>query len=145
MTQGSGYRRAPCQWLQYADHEMAPLRRSRRGSITPVTNWILYAGHKLDPICRSRNGSYMAVGDRAIGCADSGPALRKLQCFVIKWWDMMSQAVGSSPPVLTAIKWKIGDEVWVCRFPTLYGTGAMIESGSCPNSNLALRLCLRRW
>ena len=53
MTQGSGYRRTPCQWLQYADHEMDPLRRSHRGSITPVTNWILYADHGMDPIWRS--------------------------------------------------------------------------------------------
>ena len=53
MTQGSGYRRTPCQWLHYADHEMDPLRRSHRGSITPVTNWILYADHGMDPIWRS--------------------------------------------------------------------------------------------
>ena len=56
MTQGSGYRRAPCQWLQYADYEMDPLRRSRRGSITPVTNWILYADHGMEPIRRSVTG-----------------------------------------------------------------------------------------
>ena len=28
MTQGSGYRRAHCQWLHYADHGMEPIRRS---------------------------------------------------------------------------------------------------------------------
>ena len=38
---------------EYADHEMDPLRRSRRGSITPVTNWSLYADHGVDPIWRS--------------------------------------------------------------------------------------------
>jgi hypothetical protein len=32
---------------------MEPLRRSRRGSITPVTKWRLYADHGMDPICRS--------------------------------------------------------------------------------------------
>ena len=32
---------------------MAPLRRSRRGSITPVTDWRLYADHEMDPIWRS--------------------------------------------------------------------------------------------
>ena len=53
MTQGSGYRSTPCCWLHYAGHQMAPLRRSRRGSITPVTNWILYADHGMDPIRRS--------------------------------------------------------------------------------------------
>ena len=31
MTQCSGYRSRPCQWLQYAGHEMASLRRSRNG------------------------------------------------------------------------------------------------------------------
>jgi hypothetical protein len=53
MTQGSGRASPVCYWLQYADHEMAPLRRSRRGSITPVMDWLLYADHRMDPICRS--------------------------------------------------------------------------------------------
>ena len=53
MTQGSGRALPVCYWLQYADHEMAPLRRSRRGSITPVRDWLLYADHRMAPICRS--------------------------------------------------------------------------------------------
>ena len=32
---------------------MDPLRRSRRGLITPVMKWILYADHRMDPIWRS--------------------------------------------------------------------------------------------
>ena len=47
------YRSTPCLWLQYAGHEMDPLRRSRRGLITPVMKWILYADHRMDPIWRS--------------------------------------------------------------------------------------------
>ena len=56
MTQDSGYRSTPCQWLQYADYEMDPIRRSRRGSITPVTEWILYGEHGMEPIRRSVTG-----------------------------------------------------------------------------------------
>ena len=54
MTQGLGdIALAPCSWLQYADYEMDPIRRSQNGSITPVTDWILYADHGMDPIRRS--------------------------------------------------------------------------------------------
>ena len=54
MTQGLGdVALAPCQWLQYADQKMDPIRRSQNGSITPVTDWILYGDHGMEPICRS--------------------------------------------------------------------------------------------
>jgi hypothetical protein len=54
MTQGLGdIASTPCQWLQYADYEMDPIRRSRRGSITPVTEWSLYGDHGMEPIRRS--------------------------------------------------------------------------------------------
>lgn len=43
----------PSEWLQYADQPLAPLWRSRRGSITPIVRWLLYADHTLAPICRS--------------------------------------------------------------------------------------------
>ena len=35
---------------------MDPIRRSRRGSITPVTEWILYGEHGMEPIRRSVTG-----------------------------------------------------------------------------------------
>ena len=40
---------------------VAPLRRSRSGSITAVTKWLDYGGHEVAPIRRSWNGSYMPV------------------------------------------------------------------------------------
>src|SRR5579863_2860939 len=44
----------PClKWLLYADPRLAPLWRSRPGSITPIRHWLLYADHRLAPICRS--------------------------------------------------------------------------------------------
>lgn len=43
----------PLKWYQYADPTMAPLWRSRRGSITPIRHWLLYADHRLAPMCRS--------------------------------------------------------------------------------------------
>jgi hypothetical protein len=42
---------------------VAPLRRSRSGSITAVTKWLQYGSHGMAPICRSRSGSNTAVSD----------------------------------------------------------------------------------
>jgi hypothetical protein len=53
MTQGLGMslQRPACgsnmpimKWILYADHELAPLRRSQIGSYMPIMKWILYAG-----------------------------------------------------------------------------------------------------
>jgi len=38
---------------------VAPLRRKRRGSITPEIRWRHYAGNPVAPLRRKRNGSYM--------------------------------------------------------------------------------------
>jgi len=27
----------------------------------PISNWLLYADHEVAPICRSRSGSYMPI------------------------------------------------------------------------------------
>ena len=40
-------------WPLYADPTLAPIRRSRTGSITPVSQWLLHADHALAPIWRS--------------------------------------------------------------------------------------------
>lgn len=40
------------RWLHYADPRVAPICRSRGGSITPVRHWLLYADHDVDLICR---------------------------------------------------------------------------------------------
>ncbi len=40
-------------WRHYGDPRVAPLRRSRPGSITPIRNWRLYADPGLAPIRRS--------------------------------------------------------------------------------------------
>jgi hypothetical protein len=40
-------------WLLYADPRVAPLWRSRHGSITPIIYWLPYADHRLVPIRRS--------------------------------------------------------------------------------------------
>lgn len=42
-----------CQWILYADPQVAPICRSRTGSITAIMDWILYADLRVDPICRS--------------------------------------------------------------------------------------------
>jgi hypothetical protein len=34
------------RWLHYADPRLAPICRSRTGSITPIRHWLLYADHK---------------------------------------------------------------------------------------------------
>jgi Transposase, Mutator family len=44
---------SPENWLRYADQRVAPLCRSRRGSITPILYWLQNADHALAPICRS--------------------------------------------------------------------------------------------
>ena len=65
MTQGLGdIVSTPCPWLQYADYEMDPIRRSQNGSITPVTDWILYADHGMDPIRRSVTVQRQPLWDR---------------------------------------------------------------------------------
>jgi DNA polymerase III subunit epsilon len=38
--------------------------RSVGGSITPITEWLQCADHALAPLCRSSTGSYVPVGDR---------------------------------------------------------------------------------
>ena len=38
------------QWRLYADPQLAPLRRSWNGSITPITQWLHYADHVLAPL-----------------------------------------------------------------------------------------------
>jgi len=43
--------------------EMAPLSRSWRGSIKAILAWLHNADHRLAPLRRSRNGSIGAVGD----------------------------------------------------------------------------------
>ena len=43
--------------------EVAPLRRSASGSITAILEWLHYADHPLALLRRSRNGSIGAVGD----------------------------------------------------------------------------------
>ncbi len=43
----------PLSWLLYADHRLAPICRSRSGSLTPIIRWTHYADHTLAPICRS--------------------------------------------------------------------------------------------
>jgi len=63
----------PCQWLQYADYEMDPIRRSRRGSITPLTNWILYADHGMDPTWRSVTQEGGALAALAFFAPVAGP------------------------------------------------------------------------
>ena len=63
------------QWLHYADHRLAPLRRSWRGSITPIFRWLHYGDHYLAPLRRSRNGSITAIRDRSgagDGAGESG-------------------------------------------------------------------------
>ena len=65
---GRGYRRVrpvnegprpviDSRWRLYADPEVAPLCRSRRGSIMPVTPWLHYAGHAVAPYPRSPTSS----------------------------------------------------------------------------------------
>jgi Transposase and inactivated derivatives len=48
----------PVCWLLYADPEVAPLRRSQGGSITPIRHWRLYADPDLAPIRRSLTPSH---------------------------------------------------------------------------------------
>ena len=36
-------------WLHYADHALAPLRRSCSGAITPIIYWLHYADPGLAP------------------------------------------------------------------------------------------------
>ena len=72
MAQGSRCRLLHRHWLQYAGHEMEPLRRSRRGSITPVTKWRLYADHAMDPICRSVTGVLSCRSHAAWAWANGG-------------------------------------------------------------------------
>ena len=52
--------RPPLTWLLYADQPLAPLRRSRRGSIMPIRTWLQYADHGVAPICRSVTASQPA-------------------------------------------------------------------------------------
>src|SRR3569833_2601819 len=40
-------------WLLYADPRVAPICRSRLGSITPIIYWLPHADHRLAPISRS--------------------------------------------------------------------------------------------
>jgi hypothetical protein len=40
-------------WLHYGDPALAPICRSRVGSITAIINWLQYADLKVAPICRS--------------------------------------------------------------------------------------------
>lgn len=40
-------------WLLHADHQLAPLRRSRSGSNMPIRDWLLHADLGLAPIWRS--------------------------------------------------------------------------------------------
>jgi len=40
-------------WLLYADPRVAPICRSRLGSITPIIYWLPHADHRLAPIRRS--------------------------------------------------------------------------------------------
>jgi hypothetical protein len=55
----------PLKWYQYADPTLAPLWRSRRGSITPIRHWLLYADHRLAPMCRSVTESKcLCCGDK---------------------------------------------------------------------------------
>ena len=53
MAQSSRCRSTSCYWLQYADHWVAPIRRSRTGSIMAIIAWRQYADHHVAPICRS--------------------------------------------------------------------------------------------
>src|SRR5579871_6210241 len=43
----------PLKWYQNADPTLAPLWRSRRGSITPIRHWLQYADHPVAPLRRS--------------------------------------------------------------------------------------------
>ena len=40
-------------WLDYADPPLAPLRRTRTGSKTPISGWLQYADHEVAPLRRS--------------------------------------------------------------------------------------------
>ena len=40
-------------WLHYADHQVAPLRRSWSGSITPIFDWLHYRDHGMALLGRS--------------------------------------------------------------------------------------------
>lgn len=40
--------------------------RSVGGSITPITEWLQCADHALAPLCRSSTGSYVPVGDTSL-------------------------------------------------------------------------------
>jgi hypothetical protein len=43
-------------WLHYGDPALAPICRSRVGSITAIIDWLQYADLKVAPICRSVTG-----------------------------------------------------------------------------------------
>jgi hypothetical protein len=68
----------PLKWYQYADPTLAPLWRSRRGSITPIRHWFLYADHRLAPMCRSvtlRAGPFLFLAER-VGFEHFGRSMR---------------------------------------------------------------------
>ena len=44
----------PAAWLDYADPEVAPIRRSSSGSNTPILHWLDYGDHLLAPLRRSQ-------------------------------------------------------------------------------------------
>jgi hypothetical protein len=53
----------PAAWLDYADPEVALIRRSSSGSITPILHWLDYDDHLVAPLRRSRNGSNKPIRD----------------------------------------------------------------------------------
>src|ERR1700731_3392476 len=68
----------PLKWLLYADPRVAPLWRSRPGSITPINYWLRHADHHLAPMCRSVTRVLQLINrtrvlmflDRATPCLD---------------------------------------------------------------------------
>ncbi len=58
----------PATWLDYADPDVAPIRRSSSGPIAPIMHWLDYGDHPVARLRRSRNGSNMPVSDSLDRC-----------------------------------------------------------------------------
>jgi hypothetical protein len=91
----------PGRWLLYADPQLAPLRRSAAGSITPITDWLHCADQNLAPLRRSRIGSFEPIIDTGKGTRESlSDADAKTFAFALRFFVAMRTPGSQTPACL---------------------------------------------
>ncbi|WP_254367236.1 transposase, partial [Paraburkholderia sp. NMBU_R16] len=78
---------------------VAPIRRSSSGPIVPIMHWLDYGDHPVARLRRSRNGSNMPVSDKAF---DAGPWGRKYPPIAALWrraWEQVIPFFAFAPDI----------------------------------------------